>query len=306
MNQQIQTYHVPVLLQQSVDGLNIKPNGTYVDLTFGGGGHSREILRRLGPDGRLIAFDQDEQAYANRPDDDRLIFVRHNFRYIAHFLHYMDIEQVDGVLGDLGVSSHHFDAPERGFSFRFDAPLDMRMGQGMMRTAADLVNTYDEKQLAQVLSEYGEIKQAAKLARLLCTSRSSKPITTTFELRDIVVSTVIPPEQNKLLTKVFQALRIEVNGEMDALREMLGHMPQIIKKGGRLSVIAYHSLEDRMVKNLIKSGDPMKAEPDKDSIYGHAEVPFSALSRKPIVPTAEEVEANSRARSAKLRIATKD
>ncbi len=306
MNEEKQTYHVPVLLTESVDGLDIKPNGTYVDVTFGGGGHSREILRRLGPDGCLIAFDQDEQAYANRPDDERLVFVRHNFRYIAHFLHYMGIEQVDGVLGDLGVSSHHFDAPERGFSFRFDAPLDMRMGQGMTTTAADIVNGYDEKRLAAVLSEYGEIKQAQRLARLLCSERDKKRIETTFQLRDIVVSTVIPPEQNKLLTKVFQALRIEVNGEMDALREMLSRLPAIIKKGGRLSIIAYHSLEDRMVKNLVKSGDPMKAEPERDSIYGHCEVPFDALTRKPVVPTNDEVTNNSRARSAKLRIAIRN
>lgn len=303
MNEKMQTYHVPVLLNESVDGLNIKPDGTYVDLTFGGGGHSREILRRLGPDGTLIAFDQDEQAYANRPDDDRLIFVRHNFRYIAHFLRYMGIDKVDGVLADLGVSSHHFDAPERGFSFRFDAPLDMRMGQGMTTTAADIVNNYDEKRLASVLDEYGEVKQATRLARLICAEREKKAIETTFQLRDLLLPTVIPPEQNKLLTKVFQALRIEVNGEMDALREMLSRMADIIKKDGRLSVIAYHSLEDRMVKNLIKSGSPTMAEPERDDIYGHSSVPFDAINRKPIVPSETEIQNNSRARSAKLRIA---
>lgn len=299
-------YHVPVLLKESVDGLNIRPDGTYVDVTFGGGGHSREILRRLGPNGRLVVFDQDEQAYANRPDDDRLIFVRHNFRYIAQFLRYLDIEKVDGILGDLGVSSHHFDAPERGFSFRFDAPLDMRMGQGMKMTAADVLNDYDERRLMSVLSEYGEIKQAPKLARLLCKKRAEKRIETTFELKDIVASTVIPPEQNKLLTKVFQALRIEVNGEMDALKEMLARTSGLLRKGGRLSIIAYHSLEDRMVKNLIKSGDPMKADADRDDIYGHCEVPYDAVTRKPIVPTDEEIERNSRARSAKLRVAEKN
>lgn len=299
-------YHVPVLLKESVDGLNIRPDGTYVDVTFGGGGHSREILRRLGPNGRLVVFDQDEQAYANRPDDDRLIFVRHNFRYIVQFLRYLDIEKVDGILGDLGVSSHHFDAPERGFSFRFDAPLDMRMGQGMKMTAADVLNDYDERRLMSVLSEYGEIKQAPKLARLLCKKRAEKRIETTFELKDIVASTVIPPEQNKLLTKVFQALRIEVNGEMDALKEMLARTSGLLRKGGRLSIIAYHSLEDRMVKNLIKSGDPMKADADRDDIYGHCEVPYDAVTRKPIVPTDEEIERNSRARSAKLRVAEKN
>lgn len=305
MSEVEQTYHTPVLLKESVDGLNIKPDGTYVDVTFGGGGHSREILRRLGENGRLIVFDQDEQAYANRPDDDRLIFVRHNFRYIAQFMKYLGIEEVDGILGDLGVSSHHFDAPERGFSFRFDAPLDMRMGQGMEMTAATVVNEYDERRLMMVLSEYGEIKQASKLARLLCQKRSVKRIETTFELKDIVASTVIPPEQNKLLTKVFQALRIEVNGEMDALKEMLSRTPGLLCKGGRLSIIAYHSLEDRMVKNIMKSGDPMKAEADRDDIYGNCDVPFEAVTRKPIVPTPEEIAINSRARSAKLRVAVR-
>ncbi|MCQ2229029.1 MAG: 16S rRNA (cytosine(1402)-N(4))-methyltransferase RsmH [Bacteroidales bacterium] len=299
------TYHIPVLLKESVDGLNIDPSGTYVDVTFGGGGHSREILRRLGPNGRLIAFDQDEQAYANRPDDDRLIFVRHNFRYIAQFLRYLDIDKVDGILGDLGVSSHHFDAPERGFSFRFDAPLDMRMGQGMTTTAADIVNNYQERDLARVLSDYGEIDKAMKLAKVICAKRSIKPIKTTFELKEIVAATVIPPEQNKLLTKVFQALRIEVNGEMDALKEMLSRTPGLLREGGRLVIIAYHSLEDRMVKNIIKSGDVSKAAPERDDIYGHVDVPFEAVSRKVIVPSDEEIERNSRARSAKLRIAEK-
>ncbi len=299
------TYHVPVLLNASVDGLEIDPKGTYVDVTFGGGGHSREILRRLGPEGRLIAFDQDEHAYANRPDDDRLIFVRHNFRYIAQFLRYLEIDKVDGILGDLGVSSHHFDAPERGFSFRFDAPLDMRMGQGMSRTAADIVNEYDEKELARVFSEYGEIDRAGKLASIIAKSRAEKKIVTTFDLKAIVAPTVIAPEQTKLLTKVFQALRIEVNGEMDALREMLSRTPDLLRKGGRLVIISYHSLEDRMVKNLIRSGDTRKANAERDDIYGHVEVPFEAVCRKAIVPTAEEIAANSRARSAKLRIAEK-
>lgn len=303
MEQTNATYHTPVLLKESVDGLAIIPDGTYVDVTFGGGGHSREILRRLGPNGRLVVFDQDEQAYANRPDDDRLIFVRHNFRYIAQFLRYLDIEFVDGILGDLGVSSHHFDAPERGFSFRFDAPLDMRMGQGMATTAADIVNNYSDKELVRVMQDYGEIQHAYKLVQAIVKKRAEKQIKTTFELKDIVAATVIPPEQTKLLTKVFQALRIEVNGEMDVLREMLQRTVGLLRPGGRLSIIAYHSLEDRMVKNLIKSGDPMKAEADRDDIYGHISVPFEAVNRKVIVPSDEEIARNSRARSAKLRIA---
>lgn len=296
-------YHTPVLLKESVDGLAIIPDGTYVDVTFGGGGHSREILRRLGPNGRLVVFDQDEQAFANRPDDNRLIFVRHNFRYIAQFLRYLDIEFVDGILGDLGVSSHHFDAPERGFSFRFDAPLDMRMGQGMTTTAADILNNYTDKELVRVLQDYGEIQHAYKLVQTIVKKRTERQIKTTFELKDIVAATVIPPEQTKLLTKVFQALRIEVNGEMDVLREMLLRTAQLLRPGGRLSIIAYHSLEDRMVKNLIKSGNPMKAEADRDDIYGHTSVPFEAVNRKVIVPSDDEIARNSRARSAKLRIA---
>lgn len=297
-------YHIPVLLHESIDGLNIDPSGTYVDVTFGGGGHSREILRRLGPNGRLVAFDQDEQAYANRPDDPRLIFVRHNFRYLPHFLRYLGIDKVDGVLGDLGVSSHHFDAPERGFSFRFDAPLDMRMGQGMSTTAADVLNSYEVSELVRIFADYGEIQRPQRLANAIVSARTQKLILTTFELRDIAISTVIPPEQNKLLAKVFQALRIEVNGEMDVLREMLTSTIDVIREGGRLSIISYHSLEDRMVKNLVRSGDCQKANAETD-VYGHAHVPFESVTRKPIVPSTDEVERNSRARSAKLRVATR-
>lgn len=297
-----EVYHVPVLLKETVDGLNIDPSGVYVDVTFGGGGHSREILSRLGSKGRLVVFDQDAEAYANRPDDERLIFVRHNFRYIAQFLRYLDICRVDGILGDLGVSSHHFDAPERGFSFRFDAPLDMRMGQGMKRTAADIVNTYTDKELLRVLQEYGEIQRAGKLVGAIVKAREEQRVNTTFELRDIVTTIVGQKEQNKLLAQVFQALRIEVNGEMDALRDMLMHSAKVLRPGGRLSIISYHSLEDRMVKNLIRSGDVGKANAEQD-IYGHSRVPFEAVTRKVIVPSDEEIERNSRARSAKLRIA---
>lgn len=295
-------YHIPVLLHEAVDGLAIDPNGTYVDLTFGGGGHSKEILRRLGPKGRLVAFDQDEQALSNCPDDGRLIFVRHNFRFMSHFLRYLSIDKVDGILADLGVSSHHFDVPERGFSFRFDAPLDMRMGQGIFTTAADIVNRYEDFELARIFAEYGEINRPQRLANAIVAARQIKPITTTFELRDIAITTVPMPEQNKLLAKVFQALRIELNGEMIVLRDMLSSTHSVLRKDGRLVIIAYHSLEDRMVKNLMRSGDCQKTNAETD-IYGHAHVPFESLTRKPIVPSAEEIERNSRARSAKLRIA---
>lgn len=295
-------YHIPVLLMESVDGLNVKPDETYVDVTFGGGGHSREILRRLGKNGRLIAFDQDNEAYANRPVDDRLIFVKHNFRYIAQFLRYLGIEKVDGILGDLGVSSHHFDSPERGFSFRFDAPLDMRMSQTVKTTAATILNSYGDKELIRIFAEYGEIQRSARLVNAIVSERATSPIETTFQLRDIAASTVAPPEQNKLLAKVFQALRIEVNSEMSALHDMLSRTAGLLKKDGRLVIIAYHSLEDRMVKNLIRSGDCDKTDAEKD-IFGHAHTTFEAINRKPIVPSKEEIERNSRARSAKLRIA---
>lgn len=297
-----ETYHVPVLLKETVDGLNINPSGVYVDVTFGGGGHSKEILRRLGENGKLIVFDQDEEAYQNRPDDARLVFVRHNFRYIAQFLRYLEIPFVDGILGDLGVSSHHFDAPERGFSFRFDAPLDMRMRRGIKGTAADIVNDYAEKDLLRVLQEYGEIQRAGKLVNAILKRREEGRIETTFDLRDVVISVVGQKEQNKILAQVFQALRIEVNGEMGALRDLLMHSAKVLRPGGRLSIISYHSLEDRMVKNLIRSGDVSKQNAEQD-IYGHCAVPYEAVNRKVVVPSEEEIERNSRARSAKLRIA---
>lgn len=295
-------YHVPVLLKETVDGLNINPSGVYVDVTFGGGGHSKEILRRLGENGKLIVFDQDEEAYQNRPDDARLVFVRHNFRYIAQFLRYLEIPFVDGILGDLGVSSHHFDAPERGFSFRFDAPLDMRMRRGIKGTAADIVNDYAEKDLLRVLQEYGEIQRAGKLVNAILKRREEGRIETTFDLRDVVISVVGQKEQNKILAQVFQALRIEVNGEMGALRDLLMHSAKVLRPGGRLSIISYHSLEDRMVKNLIRSGDVSKQNAEQN-IYGHCAVPYEAVNRKVVVPSEEEIERNSRARSAKLRIA---
>lgn len=300
-----ETYHIPVLLKASVDGLNIRPDGTYVDLTFGGGGHSREILSRLGHEGRLIVFDQDDNAYANRMDDDRLIFVRHNFRYLGNFLRFLDIQQVDGILGDLGVSSHHFDAPERGFSFRFDAPLDMRMSQNTRKTAADVVNGYSEEMLARLLGEYGEINKPYRLVKEIVSARAQNPIVTTAQLKAIAEKMVKPNEQSKFLAQIFQALRIEVNGEMEVLKEMLMQTPRYIRQGGRLVVISYHSLEDRMVKNLIRTGDCNESEAEKD-IYGQIHTPFTAVNRKVIVADDDELALNNRARSAKLRVAERN
>ncbi|TRX71863.1 16S rRNA (cytosine(1402)-N(4))-methyltransferase RsmH [Carboxylicivirga sp. M1479] len=297
-----QGYHVPVLLKESVDGLNIHPGGIYVDLTFGGGGHSREILSRLGEDGKLVVFDQDEDAYKNRPQDDRLLFVRHNFQYLSHFLRYMGIEKVDGILGDLGVSSHHFDAAERGFSFRFEGKLDMRMGQGLKMTAADVVNSYSLEDMKRIFWQYGEIKSSYKLSSEIINQRSNKPFETTTDLKTLAEKIGPKKEQSKFLAQVFQALRIEVNKEMDVLKSVLMQSTDVIKKGGRLSVISYHSLEDRLVKNFVRSGDCDKTQADKD-LYGQSNVPFKATHRKIIIPNEEEIARNNRARSAKLRIA---
>ncbi len=295
------TYHVPVLLTESVDALDIRPDGTYVDVTFGGGGHSREILRRLGPDGRLIAFDQDADAQRNMPDDPRFTLVHHNFRYIADFIDYMGAGPVDGVLGDLGVSSHHFDEGGRGFSFRQDGPLDMRMNREATQTAADIVNTYEAEALAHILGAWGEVDKPFRIANAITKARSASGVCTTSALREIVESVTPRQEQNKTLTKVFQALRIEVNHEMDALDMMLRGCARIIRPGGRMSMISYHSLEDRMVKNMVKSGDPQKAQAEQDVVFGTVAVPFGGGPRKPVTPSADEVERNPRARSAKLR-----
>lgn len=297
-----QGYHIPVLLKESVDGLEIKPDGVYVDLTFGGGGHSKEILSRLGEKGKLVVFDQDADAYDNRPEDERLIFIRHNFQYLSHFLRYLNIDKVDGVLGDLGVSSHHFDDADRGFSFRFDGKLDMRMSHGLSETAADIVNTYAVADLKRVFWQYGEIKQAFKLSSEIVKSRSVKYFNTTTDLKVLAEKIGPKKEQSKFLAQVFQALRIEVNKEMDVLKSVLMQSSNVIKKGGRLSVISYHSLEDRLVKNFIRSGDCDKNQPEKD-LYGHSHVPFKAVNRKVIIPDDAEIEVNNRARSAKLRIA---
>jgi 16S rRNA (cytosine1402-N4)-methyltransferase len=297
------TYHIPVLLTQSVDGLITRPDGTYVDVTFGGGGHSREILRRLSPDGRLLSFDQDEDAERNIVDDQRFTFVRSNFRYLRNFLRYHQVEEVDGILADLGVSSHHFDDSERGFSFRFDGALDMRMNKRAGMTAADIMNTYDEERLANVFYLFGELKNSRKLAAALAKARASQPIATIGQFLDVVKPLFGREREKKELAKVFQALRIEVNHEMDALKEMLAAATQALRPGGRLVVITYHSLEDRLVKNLMKTGN-VEGKEDKD-FFGRVNTPFRLVNNKVIVPDEEEVERNPRSRSAKLRIAEK-
>lgn len=298
-----QTYHIPVLLHPSVDGLDIRPDGTYVDVTFGGGGHSREILSRLGPGGRLLGFDQDEDAERNIVDNPHFTFVRSNFRYLHNFLRYYGIDQVDGILADLGVSSHHFDDSERGFSFRFDGALDMRMNKRAGITAADVVNTYDEERLANVFYLYGELKNSRKLAATLAKARAAHPIATIGEFLEAVRPLFGKEREKKEMARVFQALRIEVNQEMEALKEMLAAATQALRPGGRLVVITYHSLEDRIVKNVMKTGNAEgKAEKD---FYGNLQTPFRAVNNKVIVPDADEVARNPRSRSAKLRIAEK-
>lgn len=301
----IDSYHVPVLLHESVDALNIQPDGLYVDVTFGGGGHSREILSRLGPNGQLIAFDQDADAMANVPNDPRFTLVRHNFRFLADFLDFMGTLPVNGILGDLGVSSHHFDDGSRGFSFRQDGPLDMRMNRSATHTAADIVNSYTPDDLARILGSWGEVDKPFKIVNAITRSRNDNPITTTSALRQLVESVTPKNDQNKTLTKVFQALRIEVNHEMDALDSMLRACASALAPGGRMVMIAYHSLEDRMVKNIMKSGDPQKAQAEQDMVFGTVNVPFRVTQRKPTVPSPDEVERNPRARSAKMRWAIK-
>lgn len=303
MNRIEPTYHVPVLLKESVDGMNIRPDGIYVDMTFGGGGHSREILSRLGSNGRLLGFDQDEDAESNIVDDSRFTFVRSNFRFLHNFLRYHNIEQVDAILADLGVSSHHLDDSERGFSFRFEGALDMRMNKRGGCTAADVVNTYEEERLADIFYLYGELKNSRKLASVIAKARSTQPIRTIGEFLEIVKPLFGREREKKELAKVFQALRIEVNQEMEALKEMLYAATAALKSGGRLSVITYHSLEDRMVKNIMKTGNVEgKAETD---FFGNLQTPFRLVNSKVIVPSQEEIERNPRSRSAKLRIAEK-
>ncbi|MBQ8225092.1 MAG: 16S rRNA (cytosine(1402)-N(4))-methyltransferase RsmH [Bacteroides sp.] len=296
-------YHIPVLLKQSVDGMNIVPSGTYVDVTFGGGGHSREILSRLGEGGCLLSFDQDEDAEQNIPADPHFTFVRSNFRYLHNFLRYHKVEAVDAILADLGVSSHHFDDSERGFSFRADGPLDMRMNKRAGITAADVVNGYEEERLANLFYLYGELKNSRKLASVLVKARSKEKISTIGQFLELVKPLFGREREKKELAKVFQALRIEVNQEMEALKEMLYAATEALRPGGRLVVITYHSLEDRIVKNIIKTGN-VEGKAEKD-FYGNVQTPFRAVNNKVIVADEEEVERNPRSRSAKLRIAEK-
>lgn len=297
-------YHIPVLLHESVDGLNIHPSGTYVDVTFGGGGHSREILRRLGDDGHLYSFDQDADAEGNIPEgDERFTFVRSNFRYLTNWMRYYGVDHIDGLIADLGVSSHHFDAEERGFSFRFDAPLDMRMNGRAGMTAADIVNRYDEERLANVLYLYGELKNSRKLAAAMVKARALKAVETINDLLQIVKPFMPREREKKDLARVFQALRIEVNHEMDALHEMLEAALKVLRPGGRLVVLTYHSLEDRMVKNFVRSGR-MDGKVEQD-FFGRKLTPWRAVNNKVIVPDEEEQRTNPRSRSAKLRIAEK-
>ncbi len=298
-----ETYHVPVLLQESIDGLDIKPDGVYVDVTFGGGGHSREILNRLGKNGHLYSFDQDEDAEKNKFDDERFTFVRSNFRYLKNWMRYYGVDHIDGLLADLGVSSHHFDDETRGFSFRFDAPLDMRMNKRAGITAADIINHYNEEQLSDIFYIYGELKNARKIASVIAKARTEKTIETTGDLMTITEKLFQREREKKELAKLFQALRIEVNHEMDALKEMLNGAREVLCQGGRLSVITYHSLEDRIVKNIIKAGNAEGKV--KQDFFGRIEAPFRQVTNKIITPSDEEQQRNPRSRSAKLRIAEK-
>ena len=296
-----ETYHVPVLLQESVDGLDIKPNGIYVDVTFGGGGHSREILSRIGENGHLYSFDQDEDAEKNILNDNRFTFVRSNFRYLRNWMRYYGVEHIDGLLADLGVSSHHFDDETRGFSFRFDAPLDMRMNKRSGMTAAEILNNYDEEQLADIFYIYGEIKNARKVASAIIKARGTKAIETTGDLIQITESLFPLEREKKETAKLFQALRIEVNHEMEALKEMLYGAQDVLREGGRLSVITYHSLEDRIVKNIMRAGNA-EGKVNQD-FFGRTVAPFRQISNQVIIPNEEEQQRNPRSRSAKLRIA---
>lgn len=297
------SYHVPALLKESVDGLNVQPNGTYVDVTFGGGGHSREIMRRLGKEGHLLAFDQDMDAYVNKIEDARFIFVHSNFRYLRNFLHYYDVEEIDGLLADLGVSSHHFDDESRGFSFRFDGELDMRMNRNAALKASDVLNDYTESKLADIFYVYGEMRNARLIARAIVKERMAAPINTVQRFLDVLKPFVGKDKEKKDLARIFQALRIEVNDEMDTLRKLLYDAVKVLKPGGRIAILTYHSLEDRIVKNFFKTGN-FEGKLEKD-FYGNPIVPLRLVNNKVIVASDEEVEANPRARSAKLRIAEK-
>ena len=294
------SFHLPVLLDSTIDGLNIKPNGIYVDLTYGGGGHSKAILSKL-KNGKLFAFDQDADTLSNKIDDNRLTFINQNFKYVKKFLKLYGVEKVDGVLGDLGVSSYHFDKSSRGFSTRFDGDLDMRMNQSQSHTAKNVVNDYGIKDLTLLFKKYGELKNASAISNSIDVFRSKKSISTTNDLKEAVKKNLPNHKSNKVLAKIFQAIRIEVNQELKALEEMLLQLIDIVKSGGRMIIISYHSLEDRIVKNFIKKGK-IYGDIEKD-IYGNYELPFIAINNKPITPQKDELKINSRSRSAKLRIA---
>jgi len=295
-------YHNPVLLKETVDGLNIKEDGIYVDVTFGGGGHSKEILSRLGPDGRLFAFDQDQDALDNAIDDDRFVLIHENFRYVKRFLRFHGVKAVDGILADFGVSSHQFDVAERGFSTRFEADLDMRMNQDSTLSAYHVINDYEELQLKNVLSQYGELRAAAGMANLIVAYRETEKIVTSTQLKQVLKKYLPPRYENKVLAQIYQAIRIEVNQEIEVLKEFLEQTPSLLNVEGRLSFISYHSLEDRLVKRFIRNG-MFEGEPERD-VYGNFEVPLKKVGGL-IVPTKEEISLNNRARSAKLRVATK-
>ncbi|WP_313111732.1 16S rRNA (cytosine(1402)-N(4))-methyltransferase RsmH [Aequorivita sediminis] len=295
-------YHNPVLLKETVDGLNIKPDGVYVDVTFGGGGHSREILSRLGPEGKLIGFDQDKDALINSIDDERFLLINQNFRFLKKFLRFHGFRTVDGILGDFGVSSHQFDVAERGFSTRFEADLDMRMNRETNFSAYTVVNKYEEEQLRDVLANYGELRSAPAMARVIVAAREEEKIKTSEQLKKVLSRFLPAHKENKILAQIYQAIRIEVNQELEALKEFLLQTNEVLKSGGRISLISYHSLEDRLVKRYIRNG-LFEGEPERD-VFGNFEVPFKAVG-KFIVPTKEEIKMNNRARSAKLRIAEK-
>lgn len=295
-------YHNPVLLKESVEGLNIKPDGVYVDVTFGGGGHSKEILSQLGKKGKLVAFDQDQDALLNTINDDRFTLINENFRYVKRFVRFHGFKQVDGVLADFGVSSHQFDVAERGFSTRFDASLDMRMNQQNKLSAFHVINEYDEEQIRQVLFQYGELRQAPAMARAIVEQRKHELVKTTGQLKKVLQKFLQHKKENKVLAQIYQAIRIEVNQEIEALKEFLLQTQDLIKPGGRLSVISYHSLEDRLVKRFIRNG-LFEGEPERD-LYGNFQVPFKKVGGL-ITPSMDEIKINSRARSAKLRIAEK-
>ncbi|MCY2686089.1 16S rRNA (cytosine(1402)-N(4))-methyltransferase RsmH [Salinimicrobium sp. TH3] len=297
------SYHNPVLLKESVDGLNIQPSGVYVDVTFGGGGHSREILSRLGPQGKLYAFDQDKDALENKIDDERFTLINENFRFIKRFLRFYGVKKVDGILGDFGVSSHQFDVAERGFSTRFESKLDMRMDQGSSLSAFEVVNNYEERQLKAVLFNYGELRSAPKIARTIISARKEEEISTSERLKEVLKPFLPVGREHKVLAQVYQAIRIEVNQEIEVLKEFLLQTENLLKPGGRLSLISYHSLEDRLVKRYIRSG-MFEGEPEKD-FYGNISVPFKKVG-KMIVPSSEEIKKNNRARSARLRIAERN